>query len=139
MTSSALSPLLASLYVALGGAVGAVLRYNIGRMIERIVGAGAGFPWATLAINVVGSLSMGLLLGFLAKNAGGSGSGNETIRLLVGVGLLGGFTTFSTFSAELVTLVHRGNLLMGFTYGTVSILAGMVALVVGLVVIQSAP
>lgn len=134
------TPIAASLYVALGGAVGAMLRYHAGRAIDHIAGPGGGFPWATLTINVLGSLLMGVLMGWLAKNSGGGPAGNnEGIRLLVGVGLLGGFTTFSTFSAEMVTLFHRGQLLLGFTYGSVSMIAGMAALLVGLVMIQSAP
>jgi CrcB protein len=126
----------ASLYVALGGAVGAVLRYQLGRAVDYLSGSSAGFPWATMTVNVLGSLCMGVLMGWLAKNSVGN---NEAIRLFIGVGLLGGFTTFSTFSAEMVTLFHRGQLLLGFTYGSVSMIAGMAALLIGLVMIQSAP
>ena len=135
-TTTTSAPMAASLYVALGGAVGAVLRYQVGRAADYLPESSAGFPWVTLAINVFGSLCMGVLMGWLAKNSDGD---NEAIRLLIGVGLLGGFTTFSTFSAEMVTLFHRGQLLLGFTYGSVSMIAGMAALLIGLVMIQSAP
>lgn len=135
-TTAAAVPMAASLYVAIGGATGAVLRYHAGRAIDHIAGPSAGFPWATMTINVLGSLLMGVLMGWMAKNSDGN---NEMIRLLIGVGLLGGFTTFSTFSAEMVTLLHRGNFLLGFTYGSVSMIAGMAALLIGLVMIQSAP
>ena len=138
MTSAALSPIAASLYVALGGAVGAVLRYQIGRAVTHLAGPGAGFPWATLVVNVSGSLAMGVLLGWLAKSSPTPQTG-ESLRLFVGVGLLGGFTTFSAFSAEMVTLVHRGMLLQGAAYGATSVIAGMAAFLIGLVVIQSAP
>jgi len=60
------------------------------------------------------------------------------MRLLIGVGLLGGFTTFSAFSAELVTLMHRGQAAMAFGYGAASLIAGMAAMILGLVIAQSA-
>ncbi|MEM7780105.1 MAG: fluoride efflux transporter CrcB [Pseudomonadota bacterium] len=138
MTSTALSPIIASLYVALGGAAGSLLRYQIGRAAGYFVGPASGFPWATLAINVVGSLAMGVLLGWLAKS-NQSAPMAEAWRLAVGVGVLGGFTTFSAFSAEMVTLVHRGMILQCFAYGASSLLAGMAAFLIGLVLIQSAP
>ncbi len=138
MSSAALSPIAASLYVALGGAVGAVLRYQIGRAVTHLAGPGTGFPWATLVVNVSGSLAMGVLLGWLAKSSQTPQTG-ETLRLLVGVGLLGGFTTFSAFSAEMITLVHRGMILQGAAYGATSIIAGMAAFLIGLVLIQSTP
>src|SRR5690606_34539102 len=89
---SALRPPLASLHVASGGAIGSVLRYQAGRGITQWRGpqAVSAFPWATLAVNIVGSLAMGLLAGWLARHSEGA----EPVRLLIGVGLLGGFTTF---------------------------------------------
>ena len=95
------------------------------------------FPWGTLAINVVGSLAMGVLLGWLARSALAAQT-NETLRLALGLGLLGGFTTFSAFSAEMVTLVHRGFLLQALGYGSASVIAGMAAFLIGLVGAQSA-
>lgn len=137
MTLTALSPLTASLYVALGGSIGALSRYQLGRAITYVAGPASGFPWATMIINVFGSLGMGVLLGWLARS-NQSAAGAETIRLLLGVGLLGGFTTFSAFSAEMVTLIQRGQLLQCFAYGSVSLLAGMTAFLIGLVVMQGA-
>ena len=101
------SPLAASGYVALGGGVGAVLRYQLGRMMTLWLGPAAvtAFPWATLAANVIGSMAMGLLAGWLARH----GQGGEEMRLLLGVGLLGGFTTFSAFSLELTGPKRRCN------------------------------
>ena len=98
-------PLAASLQVALGGALGAVLRYQTGGAVARWLGpsAAAAFPWATLAVNVTGSFAMGLLAGWLARHDGAEGW-----RLLLGVGLLGGFTTFSTFSLD-AALLWEGN------------------------------
>src|SRR5438552_2124481 len=95
------APLAATGLVALGGGAGAVLRYHTGRALTALLGPAAvsTFPWATLAVNVIGSLVMGLLAGWLARHVSPS---NDAWRLLVGVGLLGGYTTFSAFSLEMM-------------------------------------
>ena len=100
------SQLLASSYVALGGAIGALLRYQTGRLLTHWLGPNTvtAFPWATLTVNVLGSLAMGLLAGYLARH----GQGGDQWRLFLGVGVLGGFTTFSAFSLELMLLIERG-------------------------------
>jgi CrcB protein len=128
------SPLAAAGLVALGGAVGAVARHQAGRGMTALLGPAAisAFPWATLAVNVVGSLAMGLLAGWLARN----GNGGETARLLLGVGLLGGFTTFSAFSLELMVLIERGQGSSAFAYAAISVLAGVTALYIGLIVMR---
>lgn len=115
----------ASLFVALGGGLGAWLRY-----VARLnwPASASAFPWATLSINVLGSLAMGLLAGWLARH----GSTGEQWRLLLGVGLLGGFTTFSAFSLELAGLIERGSLGSAFLYAALSVLAGIAALFIGL-------
>ena len=135
--SASLSPFAASLNVALGGAIGALLRYQLGRGITHWLGPQVvtAFPWATLAANVMGSLAMGLLAGWLARHGSGQG---EQMRLLLGVGLLGGFTTFSAFSLELMLLIERGQATTAFTYAAVSVLAGLVALYLGLIVMRVA-
>lgn len=84
--------------VALGGALGSALRYGVTLATVRFWGA--GFPWGTLAVNVVGGLAMGVL-------AARYGPAQESMRLLVGVGVLGGFTTFSAFSLETVRLMGQ--------------------------------
>lgn len=134
----ALSPLVASALVAGGGAFGALARYHLGRWVTNIIDqrAADSFPWATLTVNIIGSLAMGALLGWLAR-PGVAAETAESMRLLIGVGLLGGFTTFSAFSAELVTMLHRGQMLDSLAYGSASLVAGMAALVVGLVAAQS--
>ena len=134
-----LSPISASLHVALGGAIGALLRYQLGRGMTHWLGpqAVSSFPWATLAANVIGSLAMGLLFGWMAKHDAGAGfAGGEPFRLFLGVGLLGGFTTFSAFSLELMMLIERGQATTAFTYAAVSILAGLTALYLGLIVMR---
>lgn len=83
--------------VALGGALGSVVRYGVGLGAARLFGL--GFPWGTLIVNLLGGLAMGLLAArFPAAEA--------QQRLLLGVGVLGGFTTFSTFSLETVRLLQ---------------------------------
>jgi CrcB protein len=126
--------LAASLYVALGGAAGAWLRYVSGILIFRSLGPAAQFPWATLTVNVLGSLAMGLLAGWLARH----GSHGEGWRLLLGVGLLGGFTTFSAFSLELVLMIERGTLFNAAIYAGISVLAGIAALFTGLALMRIA-
>jgi CrcB protein len=130
------SPLAASGLVALGGGAGAVLRYQAGRGLTALLGPAAvsTFPWATLFVNVVGSLAMGLLAGWLARH----GSAADTWRLLIGVGLLGGFTTFSAFSLEMMLLIERGQASTAFVYAAVSVLAGLTALYIGLIVMRIA-
>lgn len=118
---------LASLYVALGGGGGAWLRYAVGRAIGV-----TGFPWPTLSVNVAGSLAMGLLAGWLARH----GSGGESWRLLLGVGLLGGFTTFSAFSLEIALMIERGEVATAALYIAVSIAAGVAGLFAGLALMR---
>ena len=116
--------------------MGSLARYQTGRGLTRLLGpqAVSTFPWATLTVNVVGSLAMGLLAGWLARH----GAGGETWRLLVGVGLLGGFTTFSAFSLEMMLLIERGQGGTAFVYAAVSLLAGLSALYIGLIVMRVA-
>lgn len=128
------SQILASSYVALGGAIGALLRYQAGRQMTHWLGVQTvtAFPWATLTVNVVGSLFMGVLAGFLARH----GQGGEQWRLFIGVGVLGGFTTFSSFSLEMMLLIERGQPFQAMTYGLVSVLAGLTALYIGLIAMR---
>jgi len=90
------------LLVALGGAVGATLRYGVGRL--SVAAFGATWPVGTGIVNVVGSLLLGLLVGL-----GPRGLSPEA-RLFAATGVLGAFTTFSTFSVETVSLAQRGDL-----------------------------
>lgn len=130
---TALSPLAATLNVALGGAAGAVLRYQSGRALTALIGpqAAAAFPWATLAVNVIGSMAMGLLAGWLARQ-GQAGGAAEHWRLLIGVGLLGGFTTFSAFSLETALMVERREWLTAAGYALGSVVLSVAALFAGL-------
>lgn len=111
-------------YVALGGALGAVLRYLVGIGVGRVTGA--GFPLGVLSVNVIGSFLMGAFAVFAAKR------GLMHLSPFVMVGLLGGFTTFSAFSLEAVTLFERGAIGAAAAYVLVSVIASIAALVLGL-------
>lgn len=126
--------LTASLLVAAGGALGAWLRFSVGRLWVQAIGPvrASAFPWATLTVNVAGSLMMGLLVGWLAR----SGS-SEAMRLLIAVGVLGGFTTFSAFSLEVVALIERGFLSLAFLYLALSLGAGLLSLWLGLYLMRA--
>ncbi|PKP93641.1 MAG: fluoride efflux transporter CrcB [Alphaproteobacteria bacterium HGW-Alphaproteobacteria-14] len=137
MNPSALSPFAASTLVASGGAAGALARYQLGRAVTHLAGPSGAFPWGTLTVNLLGSLAMGALLGWLARGSVSTET-TETMHLLIGIGLLGGFTTFSAFSSELVAMIHRGQILLGLAYGSASLIAGMAAIIVGLIIAQSA-
>ena len=134
---STFTPFVAALHVFVGGGFGAVLRWQLGRAMTGWLGAPVvtAFPFATLAANAAGSLAMGLLAGWLARHGGGGG---EQLRLLLGVGLLGGFTTFSAFSLEMVLLIERGQYLFALLYAVLSIALGITGLMVGLGVMRMA-
>jgi CrcB protein len=87
-----------ALLVAMGGAAGSLARYGVSVLAARWFGL--GFPWGTLIVNVLG----GLAIGVLAARVGPEG---ENVRLALGIGLLGGFTTFSAFSLETVRLMQH--------------------------------
>ncbi|MXP10213.1 fluoride efflux transporter CrcB [Pseudoblastomonas halimionae] len=122
------TPFTATALVALGGGTGAAARYWLGRAI----GAGPALPWGTFAANIIGSMAIGILAGWLARHGTTEGFGSEHWRLLLGVGLLGGFTTFSAFSLESVLLIERGQAGLAALYIGGSVLAGMAALFIGL-------
>jgi len=130
------SPFIASLHVALGGAIGSVLRYQAGRWTTWWLGPEAvtTFPWPTLGVNAIGSVLMGLLAGWLARQ----GQGSDELRLLLGVGVLGGFTTFSAFSLELVVLMQRGQFTFAALYLILSVALGVTGLIFGLAVMRLA-
>lgn len=114
------------LYVMLGGAFGSGARYLTGRATLSLFGP--DFPYGTLAVNLIGGLLMGALVGALARAA----NGGETWRLLLGVGVLGGFTTFSSFSLDAVTMIERGQFTAALGYVLVSVIGSIVALFAGL-------
>lgn len=124
MNSALTTPMV--LAVAFGGATGSVARYAIGVFLLR---AGSGFPISTLLINVVGSFLIGLFARLFDTP-----DHNQVLRVALTVGLCGGFTTFSTFSAETVTLLQQGRAGRAAFYVTVSVVSGVLATFAGLMV-----
>ncbi|MEV5020312.1 fluoride efflux transporter CrcB [Sphingobium sp. LMA1-1-1.1] len=119
--------------VMAGGAVGSALRYLTGRLAFHMM-PGASWPWGTFAANVVGGFVMGLLAGWLARF---NTSAGEPIRLLLAVGLLGGFTTFSSFSLETVLMMERGQMGVALAYVVLSVIGAVGALAGGLAFMRS--
>lgn len=115
--------------VVLGGGAGAAARYAVGSHAGRVFGT--AWPYGTLICNVVGGLMMGLLVGFLAHRGGAD---QERLGLLFGVGVLGGFTTFSAFSLETVMMIEKSRYGQAFTYVSASVLLSVAALFAGLIV-----
>jgi CrcB protein len=105
-----------------GGAIGAAARYLIG---VALAGRG-GFPYATLAVNLIGGFAMGLLAALILRGMAG-----ESARLFIGVGVLGGFTTFSAFSLESFQMIERGQLVMAGAYAIASVVGSIAALALG--------
>lgn len=119
--------------VGIGGALGAMARHGLGMLVGRI--AGHGFPYATLMANIIGSLAMGLLIGYLARF---TPAWSNEARLLLGVGLLGGFTTFSSFSLDAISLFERGQMMAFVAYVLISVVAALGALMLGLMLMRGA-
>lgn len=115
------------LYVAAGGAVGSMARYGVGVITTRLFGV--GWPSGTFTVNVVGGALMGLLVGYLAHRGGAD---QERLRLLIGVGVLGGFTTFSSFSLDVALMIERRDLFQAGAYIAASVVLSIAALFAGL-------
>lgn len=113
------------LLVAAGGAAGAVARYGLGVQASRAFGP--AWPYGTLIANVLGGLLMGLL-------AGSIWGGQERMRLLLGVGMLGGFTTFSAFSLETARMIEDRAYGQAGLYAAGSVVLSVVALFAGLAI-----
>jgi fluoride exporter len=112
--------------VAMGGGIGASLRYltNLGAL--RLLGTNAF--WGTAGINILGSFAMGLFIEVLARRYGGS----PDVRLFVATGILGGFTTFSAFSLDFAMLFERGDVAEALVYAAISVIISIAALFAGL-------
>ena len=106
------------IYVMIGGFLGACSRYMLGEFVP----ATSGFPTGTLTVNLVGCLCLGWLLPFIANQK----IINPKISLLFGTGLIGSFTTFSTFSVEVVQLMDEGKFTFAVLYVLISLFAGIV-------------
>ena len=110
--------------VGAGSFIGGIARYLVSLAMK---GISKGFPWATLLVNLLGCLIIGLLWGFLSRNA----SESTSWGLFLTVGLCGGFTTFSTFSKEALTMLQTGQIWGFASYIAISILAGIALVALG--------
>jgi fluoride exporter len=119
--------------VMIGGALGAGLRFLFGEAATRALGT--AFPWGTWGVNLIGGLAMGLLVGLLARTSDGS----EDLRLLLGVGVLGGFTTFSAFSLEAYAMIVRGEAVLAGAYAMSSVAGSVIMLWAGIALARSLP
>ena len=113
------------LFVMLGGAVGSAARYEVGRLaLQRI---SPGYPWGTLIVNLDGGLLMGVLAGMIVAD----GRADRTAWLLLGVGALGGFTTFSAFSLDVFTMLESGRTAAAVGYVLASVIGSVLLLALG--------
>jgi fluoride exporter len=113
--------------VMAGGAIGAALRYMTGLALP----VRGGWPWGTFAVNIAGALAMGLLAALLLR-----GQASETLRLFAGVGILGGFTTFSAFSLESFQMIEAGQWALAGGYALASVIGSIAALALGFALVR---
>jgi CrcB protein len=119
--------------VFLGAGLGGALRHGVNLACERLLGI--SFPWGTFAVNVAGSFAMGALAGWFAWR----GAADQSWRLFLTTGLLGGFTTFSAFSLDSALLYQRSEWGALVLYVGGSVLLSLVALFLGLALFRAAP
>jgi fluoride exporter len=117
------------IFVAFGGMIGSVSRYLLGLVPIK---PSSGFPVITFIINIAGSFAIGLIAGALQKNS----TLNPQLVLLLKVGVCGGFTTFSTFSLESLTLMQNGHIVTAALYIGASVLFGILAVLCGELLVQ---
>jgi fluoride exporter len=114
--------------VMAGGALGAGLRY----LVSLALAGRSGFPIATLTVNLIGGFAMGVLAALVLR-----GLASEGARLFVGVGVLGGFTTFSAFSLEGFRMIERGQIVMAGGYAVASVIGSIAALALGFALVRA--
>lgn len=120
------------LLVMAGGAIGAGCRYLLGGVMARAFGI--GLPYGTFAANLIGGLLMGALAGMLARIT----MPGEPLRLFLGVGFLGGFTTFSAFSLEAFNMIEGGQIALAGGYAIASVVGAVFMLFLGLQIVRMA-
>ncbi|HRK56508.1 MAG TPA: fluoride efflux transporter CrcB [Burkholderiaceae bacterium] len=118
-------------WVFLGAGLGGALRHGVNLLGARA--PGAMFPWATMTVNVLGSLLMGLIVAWLAWR----NPWPLAVRLFLTTGVLGGFTTFSAFSLEVVLLFERGQMWLALLYALASVLLSVLALAAGMALVRA--
>lgn len=125
-----MAPMFPYLLVMLGGAIGSGFRYHVGRA-ALANGAGA-LPIGTWVVNLIGGLLMGVLAGVLAKDGR-----DEPLRLFLGIGMLGGFTTFSAFSLEVYSMLARNEYALAIAYSISSVAGSVLAVFFGLMLVRA--
>lgn len=119
-------------WVFLGGGIGSALRYGVGR--AALAAAGPSFPLGTLAVNLLGCTLMGVLVEWLAWRDTGI---DASVKLFLATGLLGGFTTFSAFALDAVTLWQRGEALTAAAYAAGSVVLSIVGFLTGMALMRA--
>jgi len=114
------------LYAALGGAIGASLRYGVNVTSMKLFGA--NFPWGTMFVNIVGSFAMGVLIAVMAQ----AWNTSQEMRIFLTTGVLGGFTTFSAFSLDFAALWERKEHALAMAYAGGSVVLSLMAIFAGL-------
>jgi len=109
----------------LGGAIGAGFRFHLSRIA--MLHLGAGFPYGTLLVNLLGGLLMGILAGVVTRD----GVVDQPLFLFLGTGVLGGFTTFSAFSLEIFGMIQRGDPVTAASYAVASVAGAVMLLIAG--------
>ena len=123
-----LALIMSFIWVAVGGAFGSLLRFGVNNVTPRFLGQ--DFPWATLTVNILGSLVMGFLAAFLAEKY----ADQPDLRLFLLTGVLGGFTTFSAFSLDVFNLVQRGESSTALIYAAASVVLSIIAVFAGFMI-----
>ncbi|MBP2233873.1 CrcB protein [Sinorhizobium kostiense] len=118
------------LIVFIGAGLGGAMRHGVNQIAARMLGV--AFPYGTLTVNVLGSLAMGLLAEYFALKS----ELPQEVRLFLTTGFLGGFTTFSTFSLDTISLWERGQWLAAASYAATSVAFSLLGLVAGLVLVR---
>ena len=121
------------LLVFLGGGLGSSMRYGVN--LATVAWFGPHYPWGTLTVNVVGSAIMGAFAGWILAREPGTGS--DAVRLFFMTGVLGGFTTFSAFSLDVVVLWQRGAAATAAGYVIASVAVSLLALLVGMALMKA--
>jgi CrcB protein len=117
-----------AMYIGIAGGLGSMGRYWMGTWVSRIFGDKVSLPLATISVNILGSLLMGLLVGVIASR----GEVDARWRMILGIGFLGGFTTYSSFALETLGLLEEKNMASAATYLALTLLCAGFACFVGL-------
>jgi CrcB protein len=131
--------MIAYLYIAAGGALGSIARYWMASAIDRRFDTGFSFPWGTVLVNITGSFAIGVFAALAASDGrwGQAPLLGDNARLFLIVGICGGFTTFSSFSLQTLTLLREGLLLRAGGHIALSVIACVVATWAGLALMQA--